>query len=1278
MFFRMTVAVLAAASAFAAETGRQHFVYSSGTASQRVAPEQHAREMAAKFGIGQAGVNGIYLHKSYRTQHNGVTHQIYRQQYRGVDVHGMEWVVNTAPDGSILNSGGSFTDAPAVGASLPDTASAMSAVRAAVNVVNPRLSARFLPIATRIRTKRPGGLVFAAGPLGAEVHAEQTWFPLNGELIPAWMFSVMDSESPESYEVIVEAGTDRILARNSTTFYQRPVSKALVFTGDSPQANPNPGVRVAGPPPMVNRVLVPLEGDPKASPEGWVSGTSTVGNNTIAGQNSLARDYLKEPRTASLNAQGEFSFPLELSAASNPFDYYEASTTNLFYWVNRAHDFFHSIGLDEAAGSFQQNNFGRGGVGGDPLYAYTHYGVAGAGGAASNNAFFTRRSADDGSDSMIAMFVTSGGALRIPGDTSLDAGVVIHEYTHGVSTRLVRNGYSTSQGGAMGEAWSDFFALEMLTPEGAPLDGAYPVGEYFTQSWGNGIRTRPASTNLEVNPLTYASLGRVVSFPSVHADGEIWTQCLWDMRANLIRQFGEREGRRRVRLLVMDGMKLAVPAPSMVDARDAILLADRVSFRGDSQQQIWQAFAKRGLGALAFAPSGDSKSVIASLEVPSGPSVALYGDRILIGQAPLIVVSDPALTGERTSASIKTSSGDLETVALTRRGAVFTGSIVTSQFGTDLSIGFFGSAAILGDGTLQVVANDKVTVTYKQASTETNVKPGYAAVRSAAPAELRFPNEQRLNVDFIGTTITLPFSFPFYGRLYRTADIQTGGRIGFGLRLPIDFCYDDATFRSDPSIAPLFTNMVVTSLFDPANGVFFSRQSEDSVTFRWKGNLLSGTLEPMNFAATLFQDGRIRFDYGTGNPVLLASTPAACGRGPVAGLSAGLGNYADSFPYPATFDKAPSVTFAYPFGEAEAPQGFLDSAVASGTNLLLQGAAYDANSSIARADVLVDGIFSGSLNLGLASPAACARFGLPVPCLDARGLVGVVSLVPRRLSTGAHTVQLRVTNAKGATSTVPAEPMAFQYREQGVAERQVPEGKIESPASGATVSGVTLIRGYAYMPLNRISRVDILLDGGATIGGILYGLPRTDICNPLPATPIKPNCPTIGFQVNLNTVGAPIVISDGEHTLSLRVTDNLGNVIAMPETEVRFKVENGGVQSPAGVMATPEQNQTVSGDMLIWGYAWSPFPGRRVVTVALVVDGVTGQALNYGEERGNECRTIENAPAACPNIGYSGTLDTRTLSNGLHSIGVRVINDRGESVVIPTAGRWGVNVFVRN
>ena len=72
-------------------------------------------------------------------------------------------------------------------------------------------------------------------------------------------------------------------------------------------------------------------------------------------------------------------------------------------------------------------------------------------------------------------------------------------------------------------------------------------------------------------------------------------------------------------------------------------------------------------------------------------------------------------------------------------------------------------------------------------------------------------------------------------------------------------------------------------------------------------------------------------------------------------------------------------------------------------------------------------------------------------------------------------------------------------------------------------------------------------------------------------------------------------------------------------------------------------------------------PGRRATQVRLTIDGSAVQTLDYGDERSNQCAQIPNAPAACPNIGFNGHFDTASLPNGLHELGITVVNDRGET-----------------
>src|SRR4030095_12897712 len=152
--------------------------------------------------------------------------------------------------------------------------------------------------------------------------------------------------------------------------------RGLVFDQGSPQPNPKPGERLTAAPPVVERSFVPFAGDLTASPLGWSINNETAGYNTIVGENLLGQVFIS-PAYKTQAVAGSFSFPVSLGAtAPNPLAFTDAANTNLFYWVNRAHDFFYSYGFNEAAGNFQSDNYGRGGVGGDALLAYTHYGAA--------------------------------------------------------------------------------------------------------------------------------------------------------------------------------------------------------------------------------------------------------------------------------------------------------------------------------------------------------------------------------------------------------------------------------------------------------------------------------------------------------------------------------------------------------------------------------------------------------------------------------------------------------------------------------------------------------------------------------------------------------------------------------------------------------------------------------------------------------------------------------------------------------------------------------------
>src|SRR4051812_26059374 len=101
------------------------------------------------------------------------------------------------------------------------------------------------------------------------------------------------------------------------------------------------------------------------------------------------------------------------------------------------------------------------------------------------------------------MYLFTGPAPDRDGD--FDAEIILHEYTHGLTNRLVGGGVGISalQPGGMGEGWSDFYGLTLLSEAADNVNGNYATGGYatylldglFSQNYYSGIRRYPYSTN---------------------------------------------------------------------------------------------------------------------------------------------------------------------------------------------------------------------------------------------------------------------------------------------------------------------------------------------------------------------------------------------------------------------------------------------------------------------------------------------------------------------------------------------------------------------------------------------------------------------------------------------------------------------------------------------------------------------------------------------------------------------------------------------------------------
>ena len=454
------------------------------------------------------------------------------------------------------------------------------------------------------------------------IEANLMWLPVRrGQVQLVWNFQMFTPDRMHMYDFNVDAHSGEIWTRFDW------VEEASYRVFQQPVESPNHSDM---PPPADGRMLiVDPEETVNASPLGWHD-NGTTSFTIMRGNNVHAFDDLdgnNQPPAVEPDCGAgllcDFDDPIDFST-DGPTDYTSASVTNLFYWANILHDIQYQYGFDEVAGNFQTNNFANGGAGGDEVTAFAQKNGA----PCPNNAFFGTP-ADGSSPSMIMCLWTPSNPQR---DFSFDNGVVIHEYGHGISNRLVGGPSNVGCLGNLqqaGEGFSDWWALAYTGEVGdAGTDvrgsGTYILGQPLD---GPGVRTQPYSTDPAVNNHTYESINGM-SIP--HGVGEVWAQAAWEAYWALVDARGfdpdlydamGSAGNQRMMLYVNEGLKNTACSPTFTDIRDGIIQAAMDNHGGADVCTLWEAFAAFGLGTDAVSGGSNSTNPTNGFTLPGSCEV---------------------------------------------------------------------------------------------------------------------------------------------------------------------------------------------------------------------------------------------------------------------------------------------------------------------------------------------------------------------------------------------------------------------------------------------------------------------------------------------------------------------------------------------------------------------------------------------------------------------------------------------------------------------------------
>jgi len=516
-----------------------------------------------------------------------------------------------------------------------------------------------------------------------------TWFRMPQGLLAAYYLElrVLEGGVHSAYAYVIDSSSGALLFRSSMVAHD---AGAAAYTYGV-WADPQTGVPLRGPqgmglspypgggpsgfaPAMVAPAKITLASAAFSRADPWVdSGINTqlgftAGNNVRAfadvvrpdgdSGSPLAGRVFCEPNASRVEADfhactADRSFVYGYDFSAGPLANLaqaSSSVVNIFYVLNWLHDWFYDAGFDEASGNAQTRNFGRGGAENDAISARAldYIGF-------NNSAMNTP--ADGASPILRSYMYTRSAPMR---SGALDNTIVVHEWAHYLSNRLIGNatGLSTRQAAALGEGWSDFVAQlvtvtgeDRLRPGNDRFQGAYAHGAYANGAVmppvvdGDntsyfGSRRYPYSTDMGRNPLSFrhiqdgeplpgtapinpALAGNGVPNSELHNAGEVWASMLWECYAGMLNTQPFAQAQQRMKSYLVAGMKLTPVNPTLLNARDALLAVMAANDPQDYAACL-TGFARRGAGLGAQGPdtySIDNRGVVESFD--AGPMLAV-------------------------------------------------------------------------------------------------------------------------------------------------------------------------------------------------------------------------------------------------------------------------------------------------------------------------------------------------------------------------------------------------------------------------------------------------------------------------------------------------------------------------------------------------------------------------------------------------------------------------------------------------------------------------------
>ncbi|WP_299114840.1 BspA family leucine-rich repeat surface protein [uncultured Winogradskyella sp.] len=586
--------------------------------------KEHIVQNKAQYNLTDDDIKEFRITKNYVSSLSGVRHVHGIQQHNGIDIDQANFSMHLK-DGKIFKYTNNFEpnlNSKITGRSNVSSNSSLNTLKR----ILPELGITNYGTISIDDKKLENIHIFngEGGSLEDATAQLQYYKDIDQKRILAWHFTIRQVNHGDSWNVIVDASTNKIINKwdlklkcsevnhshnhnelstygpvfenndsvEEVTNYLMPLDQSYeVFA--HPIQNPTEA--------NFQRTIEVNPYNTTASPDGW---------HHIVGDGDY---FTTKGNNIDAYSDGNASFrPVENDLNFVDYPFYNtytvtadrAAVTNAFYWANLSHDIFYVYGFDEAAGNFQQHNYTPLGAGGDAITVLTHSGSC---------ASFYEPVSSDGLSPTIKISTCNRFGSNMDG--AYDNWVMVHEYAHGVVNRIIGNNHTVQNPEHMDEGWADWFGM-MLTmnhEEGQLPNRIRPLGVWHE---GNhpAYALRTYDANRAPNDLSYynyANLdGLVTTGPNEQGESidryeiaKVWGAILWDLTWTLIDDYGfdsdiyyGNGGNNMALKLVMEAMHYTGNTPGFQTGLDGLLEADQDLFNGALECYIKTAFTNRGFG----------------------------------------------------------------------------------------------------------------------------------------------------------------------------------------------------------------------------------------------------------------------------------------------------------------------------------------------------------------------------------------------------------------------------------------------------------------------------------------------------------------------------------------------------------------------------------------------------------------------------------------------------------------------------------------------------------